>query len=60
MRYPSGTCMAKSTAYQTHDPLQTQKSKKSTTGTGHVVIIFLNGISDINFISLYSRQYKHV
>lgn len=40
MRYPSGTCMAKSTAYQTHDPLQTQKSKKSTTGTGHVIIIF--------------------
>lgn len=40
MRYPSGTCMAKSTAYQTHDPLQTQKSKNLTTGTGHVVIIF--------------------
>lgn len=40
MLYPSGTCIAKSTAYQTHDHLQTQMSKKSTTGPGHVVITF--------------------
>lgn len=32
MRYPSGTCMAKSTAYQTHDPLQTQKSRHGSRG----------------------------
>lgn len=35
MRYPSRTCMAKSTAYQTHDPLQTKEVNYRHGSRGH-------------------------